>query len=110
MEIPLTLQSEDAKLAYVKDDKVMILGATFQALTGEEKQKLRTQYGFKVVSLDNGKLKTAGIKPGFILLTVDREPVRTVSGLKDALSSRNGGVLIEGIYPNGLRAYYGIGL
>ncbi len=110
VEIPLTLQSEDAKLAYVKDDKVMILGATFQALTGEEKQKFRTQYGFKVVSLDNGKLKTAGIKPGFILLTVDREPVRTVSGLKDALSSRNGGVLIEGIYPNGLRAYYGIGL
>jgi serine protease Do len=85
-------------------------GATFQTLSSSEKAKFNIDYGFKITSLGNGKLRSAGISVGFIVLSVDRQPVRTTQDLKDALANRQGGVLIEGVYPNGLRAYYGIGL
>jgi Do/DeqQ family serine protease len=110
MEIPVTLISEDSKLAVIKDDKVMIHGATFEALNASEKAKLKINYGFRITRLDNGKLKSSGIREGFILLSVDRKPVVSAQDLKESLTSRDGGVLLEGIYPNGLRAYYGIGL
>ena len=90
--------------------KIIIQGATFEALSSNEKARLNVDYGFKITSLTNGKLKNAGISAGFILLSVDRKPLRTTQDLKETLTSRQGGVLIEGLYPNGLRADYGIGL
>jgi serine protease Do len=30
--------------------------------------------------------------------------------ITNALQGKQGGVLIEGIYPNGMRAYYGLGV
>jgi len=75
-----------------------------------EKRKFQIDYGFKITTLQNGKLKSAGIGEGFIVLSVDRKPMRTTTDLKEALLNHQGGILIEGIYPNGLRAYYGIGL
>jgi hypothetical protein len=33
-----------------------------------------------------------------------------VDDLERILAAKRGGVLIEGIYPNGVRAYYGLGL
>ena len=109
-ELALTMQSEDSKLTAEKNDKVIIQGATFEALTSNEKARLDVDYGFKITSLANGKLKSAGISAGFILLSVDRKPLRTTQDLRESLTNRQGGVLIEGLYPNGLRAYYGIGL
>jgi serine protease Do len=109
-ELALTMQSEDSKLIAEKENKIMIQGATFEALTSNEKARLNVDYGFKITSLANGKLKNAGISAGFILLSVDRKPLRTTQDLRETLTNRQGGVLIEGLYPNGLRAYYGIGL
>jgi hypothetical protein len=60
--------------------------------------------------MEEGKLQHAGIHEGFILVAIDRQPVRTLGELKSALTGKRGGVLLEGVYPNGLRAYYGIGL
>jgi Do/DeqQ family serine protease len=108
--LPLTMTSEESSKVYVKNDQLIIHGATFQALNEDEKAKLNLDYGFKITRVDEGKLKNSGIRAGFILLTIDRQPVRTTSDLREALSGHNGGVLLEGVYPNGLRAYYGIGL
>jgi hypothetical protein len=33
-----------------------------------------------------------------------------VDDIEEILSHKSGGVLIEGVYPNGVRAYYGFGL
>lgn len=109
-DMALTMQGEESQKALVKDDKLIMHGATFQVLTSNEKAKFNIDYGFKIASLGNGKLRSAGISAGFIILSVDRIPMRTTQDLKDALANRQGGVLIEGVYPNGLRAYYGIGL
>ncbi len=109
-EMGLTMQSEDSKAALVKDDKIIMHGATFQMLSSKEKAKFNIDYGFEITSLENGKLRSAGISAGFIVLSVDRIPMRSIQDLKDALGNREGGVLIEGVYSNGLRAFYGIGL
>ncbi len=109
-ELALTMQSEESKLIAEQNSKIVIQGATFEPLSSNEKARLNVDYGFKITSLANGKLKSAGISPGFILLSVDRKQLRTTQDLKETLSNRQGGVLIEGLYPNGLRAYYGIGL
>jgi len=109
-EMEITLQSSEDTGAVLKDDKVIIHGATFEPLAESEKNRFGLDYGFKITRLDNGKLRDAGIREGFILLGVDRQQVRTLSDLKNTLSGRTGGVLLEGLYPNGLKAYYGIGL
>ena len=109
-ELSLTLQSEDSQKASMKDNKLIFQGATFQTLTSAEKSKYHVDFGFKITSLENGKLKNAGISAGFIILSIDRKPLRTIMDLKEALTNGQGGILIEGIYPNGLRAYYGIGI
>ena len=108
--LALTMQSEESQLAGLKDNKLIFQGATFQELSTNEKSKYHVDFGFKIITLNDGKLKNAGISTGFILLTVDRKPLRTTQDLKEALTNRQGGILIEGIYPNGLRAYYGIGI
>ena len=37
-------------------------------------------------------------------------PINSLEDLTEALKSDRKGLLIEGIYPNGARAYYGIGI
>jgi serine protease Do len=88
----------------------MIYGATFEPLSESEIGRFGLETGYKITRLDPGLLKNAGVKEGFILVAVDRQQVRSLNDLKSALKSGRGGVLIEGVYPNGLRAYYGIGL
>jgi serine protease Do len=108
--MPVTLQSEGGSLAVIKDDKILIHGATFQRATSDELKRFNIENGYKIIRLENGLLKNAGVRENFIVIAIDRQVIRSSQDLKDALTSKKGGVLIEGIYPNGLRAYYGIGL
>lgn len=105
------LQDEDTQLAATAaDTKMSIQGAQFEQLSQTELNKYGLENGFKITRLGEGKLQDIGIKENFILIAIDRKKIRSINELKNALSDGNGGVLIEGVYPNGLRAYYGIGL
>jgi Do/DeqQ family serine protease len=88
------------------------LGADFGAVSNDEKMKLRIKGGAKIKSISPGKLKAAGIQPGFIITKVDEDMVETPEDLKRVLGSKSKGegIMIEGVYPNGTRAYYGFGL
>lgn len=87
----------------------LTLGASLNPVSSNDMDRLGIDYGIQVTELREGKLRDAGVREGFIITRVDKEPIRTVDDLAEALSNVSGGVLIEGIYPNGLRAYYGIG-
>jgi len=110
MDFTLTLLSENESLSFTKDNQIIIHGATFQHITDNEKQRFSIQDGYKIVHLDNGLLRNSGIREGFIVTAIDKQPVHSTQDLKEAFTSKKGGVLIEGLYPNGMRAYYGIGL
>ncbi|MBN2272756.1 MAG: Do family serine endopeptidase [Bacteroidales bacterium] len=87
-----------------------ILGAKIVELDNDEKEKLGLKYGVKVAGLQDGKLKSEGVKEGFIITQVNNKPVYSVTELNRIIKSVKGGVYIEGIYPNGMVAYYAFGL
>jgi serine protease Do len=111
MDVSVTLLSENENsYIAITNDKIIILGATFQRISDPEKRRFNLSDGYKITRLENGVLKSSGIKEGFIVYAIDKNLINSTQELKNALTSKRGGVLIEGLYPSGLRAYYGIGL
>ena len=84
--------------------------ALIRQASTEELQKLRIENGVKISTLEEGKLKAQGIKQGFIITSIDNEAVRSPEELSAKLKNKKGGILLEGVYPNGMKAYYGFGL
>ena len=91
-------------------DVLVQLGAELQPLDQNSMRKLGLSNGLQVTKLGNGKLKGAGIKEGFIITRVDKKTMSSTEDVMSALNKKDGGVLIEGVYPNGLTAYYGFGM
>jgi len=106
----LTLKGESSGSKMVDSDRMIILGATIESLTAQEKSKYRMNNGFIIRTLETGKLKQAGIRVSFIITAIDNKPVNSLGDIQNALTSKKGGVLIQGRYPNGIEAFYGLGL
>ncbi|MCB0483087.1 MAG: trypsin-like peptidase domain-containing protein [Flavobacteriales bacterium] len=87
-----------------------LLGARFESPSDENKNRLRLKSGLQIIHLKPGKLLSAGIREGFIVTAIDGNEVNSIDDINRALEGKKGGVLIEGIYPNGRMAYYGIGI
>ena len=73
-------------------------------------RKLNIQNGLRIAKLGAGKLLSAGIREGFIITNVDKKKISSIDDIKTSLENKKGGVLIEGVYANGMRAYYGFGM
>ena len=84
-------------------------GATFKDVLEEEMDDLRIDGGAKIVELGPGKWNEAGIKEGFIVTGIDKADINNVEDIRRALQNKRGGILIEGVYPNGEEAFYGLG-
>ncbi len=115
MMLPVVLKNKENSLGIIKKPEVFrtavnSLGAEFQELNNEELAKYNISSGVKIAKLDAGKLSNAGIKEGFIITSVDKKKVSNIKDIQTMLENKTGGVLIEGMYPNGMRAYYGFGL
>ncbi|MCW3083908.1 MAG: hypothetical protein JWP12_1274 [Bacteroidetes bacterium] len=111
--LAVTLKNKNGNTDVVEKAKVEVvstLGATFEGINQDDMKKLGIENGLRVNKLTAGKLLSAGIKEGFIITSVDKKRITTVDDIKAALETKKGGVLIEGVYPNGMRAYYGFGM
>ena len=94
------------------------LGARLRALghevadfgTGAEVSIDYPDYGIRVAELKSGKLRAEGVKEGFIITQINNKPVYTIDDLEKIIKDTEGGVYIEGIYPNGVIQYYAFGL
>ncbi|MEO5643203.1 MAG: Do family serine endopeptidase [Bacteroidia bacterium] len=93
-----------------KTDEAETLGATFETIAPEDMKRLNVENGLRVSKLEAGKLRNSGIREGFIITSVDKNKVSSPEELKRILDSKKGGILIEGVYPNGSRAYYAFGM
>lgn len=85
-------------------------GAAFEKADETILQKLKLKNGVAVKDITRGLVSNAGIKDGFIITKIDKKPVNDPDQVKDLLQNNQGGVLIEGMYPNGAIAYYGFGM
>ncbi|MGB3948419.1 MAG: Do family serine endopeptidase, partial [Bacteroidia bacterium] len=109
----LVLKNRNGTVGVVERPKIEVvsaLGAVLEPITELEMKKLSVSNGLKITKLGAGKLLNAGIKEGFVITSIDKKKVASVEDVKSVLANKKGGVLIEGIYPNGMRAYYGFGL
>ncbi len=113
-QLSLTLQNQQGNTALKsreeeKREELTALGAEFAAATPDELARLGLKGGVKVKALSKGKLTEIGIKPGFIITRIGQDKVSQPQEIQSLLSKKQGTLLIEGYYPNGMKAYYGIG-
>jgi serine protease Do len=112
------LENKDGNTSVVRNNvasekvnsSASMFGATFSEVSDTEKGKLSIEGGAKITNLGNGKFRSAGIREGFIITQIDKKAVYSVEDVTDALKDKKGGILIEGVYPNGMKAYYGFGI
>lgn len=113
-EFEVLLKNKDGKTGLVKTDKVetdKALNSEFESVSRDERLKLKIGNGVRLKKADEKSvLKKAGIPNGFIIISIDKKPVYTPSDVKRALSDKKGGVLLEGVNPDGSKGYYGFGL
>jgi len=89
-----------------------ILGATFKALSDDIKTRLGINYGVEVTDLSNGKLKTAGIRKGFIILSANDNRVSSPDDMQQVVLSilkqdpDDRGLYLKGFYPDTRRMEY----
>ncbi|MGD9491940.1 MAG: Do family serine endopeptidase [Bacteroidales bacterium] len=110
---PVTLLNRRGeKVLLKKEDPALstFMGATFSEPDQQTMSRLRLKNGMQISELNEGALKNAGIKESFIVTKIDQTIIYSVEDIENALSGKSGGVLIEGVYPNGMKAYYGFGL
>lgn len=94
-----------------KQDKIKtVLGADFQEVSKKVKERLKIKGGVEITELRNGKLKSVGIQKGFIITHIDKIRVYKPDDIKEILKNIKGGILIQGIYPNGTKGYYAMGM
>ncbi len=93
-----------------KEMEISALGASFDELSSAEKSNLGIRSGIKVTDIRGGKFRAAGIREGFIVTQINNKAVNSIEDIIDVLETSEGGMYIEGIYPDGLIAYYAIRL
>lgn len=105
----VTLRNKHGDTEVVRNETA-ILGAEFEEVSAKEKDKLGIGSGIKIKSVGKGKLKTAGLKEGFIITSVNKKPIFEVRDFKREIGNARGGILVEGLYENGEQAYFVFGL
>lgn len=110
----VTLKNEKGNTQVVKKADLDVLGGNFRAITNAQKEQLNIGYGLEVLKVNSGRLKTAGITKGFIIQRVNDNAVKTIDDLqnavKEASTSKDPVLYIQGVYPTGKKAYFAVPL
>ena len=105
----VTLRNRHGDTQIVRDN-VTVLGAMFDQVSQAEMRNLEIENGIKITKLNSGKLKDAGLDEGFIITHVNKKPIFEVNDFKREIGNARGGILVEGVYPNGELAYFVFGV
>ncbi len=115
MTLPVLLKTLDNTTRLVKKSELVktsasALGAEFTDLDAEQLSDMKAENGVKIHKLSPGKLSQVGIQAGFIITAIDKKKVNSSTNVKNLLEHKSDPVLIEGFYPNGMRASYSFSL
>ena len=98
----------------VKNADIDVLGGQFRSLTDQQKELLNIGYGLEVLKVNGGKLKEAGVPKGFIIQRINDQSVKSIEDLqkivKEASTSKEPVLYIQGIYPTGKKGYFAVPL
>ena len=106
----ITFKNRDNSTDMSTRKAIDILGVSFEELSKSELKELGIKNGVQVTDLQSGKLLNAGIRKGFIITSINNVLITKIDDIENVISRAEGGVFVEGIYPNGKRAYYAFGM
>ena len=112
--VTLTLKNEQGNTKVVKNADLDVLGGSFRVITDGQKEQLNIGYGLEVMKVSGGKLKDAGVPKGFIIQRVNDKSIKSIEDLqstvKEASTSKEPVLYIQGIYPTGKKGYFAVPL
>jgi S1-C subfamily serine protease len=82
------------------------LGADFELLSKVEREKMNVDGGVKVSNIRNGLIRNMNLPEGFVITAINKVKLTDAEDAIRILESNKGTVVIEGVHPNGTRAYY----
>lgn len=92
-------------------DEFRIEGASFIEVPKEIAQNLGIDGGVQIKEMSAGKWKDSRMKEGFIITRIDKKTILRLEDFVEILEQKNeDGILIEGVYEDGSKAYYGLAL
>ena len=114
VEKKITLKNREGKaelLATSRSEIQELVGAEMTDISESLKQKLNIKHGVQVVEMDgDSKFQEIGMKEGFIITYINKQPVKEAADVYDILKGKKGGVFIEGLYEDGRRDYFAFGM
>jgi hypothetical protein len=108
-DVHLTLTNQEGTTSLLKKQTAFTitgLGAELANVSKVERDRLGIEGGVRVTKLTQGLISRLGVEEGFIITSINRQPVQSPKEVADLLSNASGRVLIEGINKNGVGGYY----
>lgn len=107
-----TLRNQQGNMELVElASEFKLEGATFIDVSQDLKDKLKIKGGVQIDALGPGKWRDVRMKEGFIITGIDNKKIRNIQDLENYFKRpQTDGILIEGLYPDGSKAHYGLGL
>lgn len=112
--VNVTLKNAQGNTGVVKQADLDVLGANFREVSDATKRQLNINTGLEVIKVNKGALATAGIPKGFIIQKANDVTLKTIDDLqkivKDASTSKDPVLYIQGVYPTGKKGYFAVPL
>lgn len=116
-EVTLRNAKGDTSKVTVAASDIKSLGCKLETPDSDELRKLGLRSGVRVTEITDGRMKSAGVKNGFIILDINNMRVSSENDVEEIFKEilKSGPeydkvMFITGIYPGGRKAYYAVPL
>ncbi|TLP80775.1 Do family serine endopeptidase [Maribacter sp. ACAM166] len=113
-ELEVELKNAEGGTSIIKMEEkevLNLLGANFENVSDDLAKKFELNGGVQVTKLYPGKIKNeTQMREGFIITHIDGKRINDVKDVQEILEGKKGGVMLEGIYEDGVKYYYAFGL
>lgn len=111
----MTLRNSRGDTTVTRAASLMDLGCAFSSVPKERLEQLELSAGVLVSGIEDGRIKDAGIRDGFIILAVNGQRVSSPEDMEKIYTSVMKGnddkvLYIKGVYPTGKQAFYAVSL
>ena len=112
MSKTVVLKNKQGNTKIMKSADFAVLGANVLPVSENLKKQLGINYGLQGKHVKKGSFKDGGIDDGFIILTANDKPMKTIADLQEAVKeaslSKNPVLFITGVWPSGKTDYKAI--
>jgi Do/DeqQ family serine protease len=111
----VTLRNKSGDTNVTKAESVVDLGCAFSTVSKERLDQLEISNGVAVGGLEEGRFKSAGIRDGFIIISINGKKVNSADDVENIYNTIMKGnddkvMYIKGIYPTGKQQFYAVPL